>query len=213
MKYAEMILLQNNICRYLSECYSDVNCTKPIEEGDDVSKDIDKMFNHKNKYQQIYVFDASEQHIRKLSDDVKADKNGYEFAKLINKLSASITSIGTGTAMIGKLFDSNTAVLLGTAVAISGILSCFRFSNKYVEKQGDNYVKKLSSLKYDLDLLKEDLENADDDIMDYIHKFGKTEKGINVKASRNKAYRDIEEIQRNIDRIIYKITGNIDDEL
>lgn len=211
MRYAELILLQNNVCRYLSECYNITNENTPVKEGDNISKEINNMFKHKNKYRQIYVFDASEQRIRRLSDNVKSDKNGYEFAKLVNKLSASITSIGTGTALIGKLVDSKTAVVLGTAVALSGILSCFRFSNKYVEKQGDTYVRELSSLKYELDVLKEDLYDVDDEITDYINRFGKVEKGINVKASRNKAYQDIEKIQHNIDRVIREFTGHDDD--
>ena len=199
MKYSELMLLESDVSIYLMEKTIIGDDNEPVEES--VSKDIDRMFKYRNAYANAYVFDENERYVEKLNEKVKADKGGYTFAKLMNKLSSAIAGLGTGAALIGKLSDDKTATALGTAVAISGILSRVRFSKKYVEKQGRKYESSLTALLKDLEFLKHDVTRADEN-----RNMSEEDKKANKrKISSKETIKEIEKIQKNINQIRNKL--------
>ena len=199
MKYSELMLLESDVSIYLMEKTIIGDDTEPVEES--VSKDVDRMFKYRNAYANAYVFDENERYVEKSNEKVKADKGGYTFAKVMNKLSSVIAGLGTGAALIGKLSEDKTATALGTAVAISGILSRVRFSKKYVEKQGQKYESSLTSLLKELDFLKHDVIRADEN-----RNMSEEDKKANKRKISSKAtIKRIEEIQKNINQIRNKL--------
>ena len=216
MKYSELMLLENNVVDYLVECYTmEAVNIDIVEEGrkpSNVSKEVNKLFKNKNDYMYTRVFDDSEKNIKRVSDKVESDKTKYEVSKLINKLSTLITGLGTGTALIGKLSDSKTATILGAAVTVSGLISKVCASKKTVEKNADKYDSSLRTLYTKLDVLKDNLDRADDDLINFQKERGlkhvTTKKELGRLCSRTDAIRQIERIQANINSASNKLNAD-----
>lgn len=207
MRYSELMLLEENVVDYLVECYINDDPIDPVEEAGyydqpNIERDVDKMFKNKEKrYIHSDVVSKSEGDIRSSSDKVTDDKKEYQLSKLMNKLSGTITGVGAGTALIGKLGDSKLGTALGTAVAISGIISRIRFSKRHIQKERRRYESDLNSLSEKLDKMKEDLKKADDETYKVQGKMGVDKAKTEKILSKKEAYSQIEAIQRNINKV------------
>lgn len=206
MRYSELMLLESDVAVYLANKYMECNDIVSVEESS-VDVDIDGLYKKYKKYPDLYaVVDGEASHAKNTNKRIKRDEGGYNFAKLMNKLSGSITGIGTGAALVGKLSDNKIATAFGMIVAISGILSRVTFSKKYIEKQGKKYERSLTMMMDDLDRLKHEIPNAAED---YLQNLESNDIPANViEGTRHRArgiVKQIEQIQKNINKVRNKL--------
>lgn len=206
MRYSELMLLENDVSLYLANKYMECAEIVSIEESS-VDVDISALYKEYKKYPDLYaVVDGEASHAKNTNKSLKKDEGGYNFAKLMNKLSGSITGFGTGAALVGKLSDNKIATALGTAVAISGILSRVTFSKKYIEKQGKKYERSLTRMIDDLDRLKHEIPSAAED---YLQNLEDGDISANViEGTRHRArgiVKQIDQVQKNINKVRNKL--------
>ena len=205
MKYSELMLLEENIIDYLVECYINDGDNEPVEESKsgkpNLKKDVDKLFKNKEKrYLHSDVISGYEGGIRSASEKATEDKKQYQFSKLMSKLSGALIVIGGSTGAAGLLTDNNVITALGNAVGISGIISKIRFSEDHIAKKGRRYESDLLSLSEKLEQMKKDLNKADDEMYRVQDKLGIDKSKTKKSISKKEVYRQIDKIQRNIDK-------------
>lgn len=213
MRYSELMLLESDVVGYVIEgsIMNDANIIEEARKPSDVSKEVDRLFKKKKDYLHTSVFDDSERNVKRKSDRVESDKTKYEVSKLINKLSTLITGLGTGTALVGKLSDSKTVTMLGAAVTISGLISKVVYSKKTVEKNANKYESSLLALYIKLEDLQDDLDKADDDLIEFqrTNTLSRIDTKTSLKRSRHRreAIAQIKKIQSNINNALDKLNN------
>lgn len=146
MRYSDLMLLESDVVGYLldsqlqtvAEALEVSNVIEPVTErlsNKDIMKSIDKIGLDDGVMNGEYLVNAK--------SDIKYAKKKYDFSVLMKNLTACMVTIGTGTAIVGKISDGKLVTALGSAIAIVGILGRMNFNDKKIQKNAKNYASEL----------------------------------------------------------------------
>lgn len=174
MRYSELMLLEDNVTNYLLESYmqkivDSLDNVSPLYENTVIDNDIVMERNRSGieimrDIDKIGLDDGAQMtgdYLLGAKRDIKNARKKYDHDVLMRSLSYYFGAIGAGTAIVGKITNGKLATALGGAIAVVGLLSRIKFTDKKIAKDAKKYASELYKFRDRVNDLNDTLENTE----------------------------------------------------